>query len=221
MPRADRLALLVTAIALAGCMRIYPDSELPDVEVEWFDTDCREGTGDVALSLIGIDDLAFREDLVVPCSDTKAVFADVARERYGLEGALRSATGEMLVTDQREIDLRTGLDERVELYFGGFSNARVAWTFDMGASCASLAVDTIVFEFSSSVFPEPAVFQTFCGLSQYFVSLPDGVYTVVARAVTNMTTVAVSPASPEVTVSFDAFSDFGTLVLSPCGSSCP
>ncbi len=202
-------------------MRIYPDSELPDVEVEWFETDCREGTEDVALSLIGVDDPAFREDLVVPCGDTKAVFVDVARERYGIEGTLRNAAGEMLVTDQRELDLRTGLDERVELYFGGFSNARVGWTFDMEANCASLAVNTIVLEFSSNGFPEPLITQTFCGGLQYFASLPDGVFTVAARAVSNMTTVAVSPPSPEVTVTFDGFSDFGTLVLSPCDSSCP
>ena len=49
----------------------------------------------------------------------------------------------------------------------------------------------------------------------------DGIHSAVARAVSNMATVAISPASPEMVVSSDTFADFGTLVLSPCGSSCP
>ena len=202
-------------------MKIYPDPELPDIEAEWYEGDCRAGTADVELVLVGIDDPAFREQLVVPCTDIKATFADVPRERFTLQSALRSTTGAPFAMYEQELDLRNGLDQRAYLYFGGASNVRVSWTFDMGATCASLGADFVRLDFASPQFPEPLVQTWICEASPYFGSLPDGTYTIVARVIAHETTVAASPPSPEVTVTFDGFTDAGTLVLSPCGSACP
>lgn len=217
--RAKSLAL--AALALGGCMKIYPDPELPDIEVTWFESDCREGADVVALSLIGFDDTSFRSDVTVACSDAKKTFADVARERYRFEAELRSATGEMLSSYNEDLDLRNGLDRELSLYFGGFENVRVAWTFDMGAMCASLAVDNVMIEFTDASFAEPFAFAAPCELAVLFTSVPDGIYTVVARAVSGGSTVAVSLPSPAVSISFESFTDIGTLVMTPCGSSCP
>lgn len=202
-------------------MKIYPDPELPDIEVRWFEGDCRDGTGDVALALIGLDSPTFRADLTVPCADMKATFADVARERFRLEGSLRGMTGEEFSNAVVDLDLRNGFDERAELYFGGFSNVRVAWTFDMDATCASLAADFVEILFSSPSFADPLGWGEPCERSPALVSMPDGVYTVVARARTEQAIVAVSPPSAEVAITFDSFTDVGTLVMTPCGAACP
>jgi hypothetical protein len=219
--RSHRIELIACVAALGGCMKIYPDPELPDVEVEWYDIDCRDGEGDVALTLIGVDDTTLRNQLTVPCSDLKATFKDVARQRYMLEGSLLDDTGvEFNRSPQMEIDLRNGIDEIAYLYFGGFSNFRIEWTFDMGATCGSLAVDGIQIEFATE---GQALYHagTYCQGTPHFGSAPDGIYTVTVRATANGTTVAVSPELPDVLIDFDTFSDLGTVVLTPCGGDCP
>ena len=202
-------------------MKIYPDPELPDLDVEWYSFDCRDGTPEVVLSLTGIDDATFQAERVVPCTDLKATFADLPRERFRLDGALRMSGDPLFGTYTEELDLRNGLDKRAYLYFGGFENVRVELAFDMGATCQSLMVDTIVVEFTSTSFPEPLAQPTLCGQDLLFTSLPDGIYTARARAVAGETTVAISPESAQAAVNFETFTDFGTLVMSPCDPSCP
>jgi hypothetical protein len=109
----------------------------------------------------------------------------------------------------------------MSLYFGGFENVRVAWAFDMGATCESLAADAVVIEFTNASFPEPFGFTAPCELPVFFTSVPDGLYTVVARALSGSTPVAVSLPSPEVVITFESFTNVGTLVMTPCGTSCP
>ena len=54
MRRADVLITVALAsLALGGCMRIYPDPELPDVVTQWDEIDCRPGTGKVVVALVG------------------------------------------------------------------------------------------------------------------------------------------------------------------------
>ncbi len=215
MRRVESLLVLLAASALGGCMRIYPDPELPDVEVEWFDSDCRDAGGEVEVSLIGIDDTSFRADQTVPCLDVHAAFADIARERYRLEATLHTPSGDMVSSQPEELDLRNGLDKRLSLFFGDLENVHVAWTFDMGATCQSLAADLVIVEFSSAMFPQPFNLGASCDYAQLSGFIPDGIYTAVARALSDMTTVAESPRSPEIMISFRSFADVGTLVLSP------
>src|SRR5262249_45758768 len=49
-----RSDLLVLA-GLAGCMRIYPDPELPDLTVEWDEFECMDATADIAITVTGVD----------------------------------------------------------------------------------------------------------------------------------------------------------------------
>ena len=143
--RAELLAAF--AVALGGCMRIYPDPELPDVKVTWFEDDCQPGTGDISITLIGMDS-DVRIPLTAPCSDLEATLVDVARERYRFEALLEGDDGEVFSRYDSLIDLRDGIDERVDMYFGGFSNFRVAWTFEGGATCESLGAEGISLTFT-------------------------------------------------------------------------
>ncbi len=196
-------------------MKIYPDPELPDIEVEWFEGDCRDGGGEVDISLMGVDNTSFRADQTLPCLDVHAAFADLARERYRLDATLHTPSGDVVSNRSEDLDLRNGLDKTVSLYFGDLKNVHVAWTFDMGATCESLAADFVIAEFASTMFPEPFELSASCEDTQLTGFVPDGTYTVVAHALSDMTTVAESPRSSEIVISFRLFADVGTLVMSP------
>jgi len=209
--RAERVAAL--AVVLGGCMRIYPDPELPDVEVTWYEDDCFEGTSDITMTLIGLDTES-RVPLTVPCSDLKATFVDVARERYRFEAFLEDEDGEVFARNDTLIDLRDGIDEVVGLYFGAYSNFRVAWTFDMGATCESLERG-MALTFS---YPDRTLaFQTAvpCLLTPYFGRFPAGTYTVQLSAFDGPTTVATAPESDQFELFEDELTDLGTVTLSP------
>jgi hypothetical protein len=213
--------LIACITALAGCMKIYPDPELPDIEVEWYDGDCGETPTDMVLTLTGVDDTTVKLQTSAACSTTKATFKDVPRQRYKLQGSLFDDTGEELNRAQAEIDLRNGIDEHADLWFGSISNFRVDWTFDMDATCASLGVDFVQVEFSVDGEPRygqgaPCPFRPLSG------GAPKGVYTLRAYARDYEGTIlAVSPEVPDLMFDFDTVTDVGTLVLTPCGDDCP
>lgn len=199
---------------LAGCMRIYPDPELPDVRVEWFEDDCRPGTGNIAMALIAVETDA-RIEVTVPCANLAASFVDVPRELYRFEARLLYGDGEAFSRSDAEVDLRDGFDEEVSLYFGGFSNLRVAWAFDMGATCQSLGATGMELTFS---FPDATLaFATLvpCELTPHFGSYPDGVYTLRLRALAGGTTVASSTESDEFEIIDPELTDLGEATLSP------
>lgn len=217
----SRASLLAAVVLGGGCMKIYPDAELPDVEAEWPDVDCRGNAGEVTLVLVGVDDTAFRQERNVPCLDLGATFADVPRQRFRIEAALHAQTGEVTASYDEDLDLRDGLDARSYVYFGGYDNLRVGWTFDVGASCTSLGATAVMLEFSTPQLPHPATFVPPCEASPFSTYLPEGVYTIIARAIAGEVTLAISPRTPELTVTADGLTDAGTLVLSPCGAACP
>lgn len=195
-------------------MRIYPDPELPDVKVTWYEDDCSRGSGDVSMTLIGMDS-DVRVPLTVPCSDLKTTLVDVARERYRFEAFLQGEDGEALSRNDSLIDLRDGIDERIDLYFGGFANFRVAWTFDMGATCESLGAEAIALTFS---YPDRSpAFQSYvyCELTPFLGRFPGGTYTLQLRAVKGSTTVASSPESDEFEILEPDLTDLGTVTLTP------
>lgn len=201
-------------------MTIYPDPELPDIEIEWFSDACRPGVDRVELALTGIDDVTFHASLDRPCGELQTTFADVPRERFRLDSALRSTTGSVISMFGQELDLRDGRDGHAYVPFGA-SDVQVAWTFDMGATCASLAVDVVLLDFAPTVPAELTTVGIPCDATPLFVSIPDGTYTIAARALAGTRTVATSLPTAEIAISYDTFRDAGTLVLTPCGSACP
>lgn len=189
-------------------MRIYPDPELPDVSVEWLDQDCRNGDEMVTLTLDGMDSTTHTE-LAVPCTDIKTVFKDVKRERFHIAGQLRDASGQTISEAMYDVDLRDGLDETAFLYFGAFDDFRVAWTFDSGATCASLGAREV-----QVTFEDQFAFTYPCELGSATGNAPDGDFTVRLRAYDSAGPVAISPPQ-DVTIDSTQLTNLGTFTLSP------
>ncbi len=208
----------VLAVALGGCMKIYPDPELPDVVITWDEFTCEDAPGQVHISLYDFDGATPLDERTAPCSALSVRFDDVARERYRLEGELVTAD-RVIPTEGVEADLRDGVNERVFMYFDTFSNLRVEWTFAPGSSCATLgalwvAIDVSLpdetFEFSNTV---P------CDLPSYMTRLAEDTFRIRVRAISNsLTTVGVAP--DEEVVIGAGLTDLA-VVLAPCGADCP
>jgi hypothetical protein len=210
-------------VALTGCMKIYPDPELPDVKVTWDDSDCREGTSNVAVTLTGLDKDS-TTTTTVPCSDHIATFPDVARERFHVAGTLLDLSGNVFITsDGGDVDLRNGFNHETSLYFDGFANFRVGWAFDGGGSCASLAANSVAIVFSLPGMPDIDAFQYPCEIPQITGTAPPDTYTahLQAYAGEEETVVAVSPETAPFVITQNGFTDLGTLTLTACGAACP
>lgn len=220
--RRAKLAFTLGALAASGgCMRIYPDPELPDIEVTWGEQDCRAGTGDVAVTVTGID-ADSTVTSTVPCRDLAVTFADLARERFHVEGALLDTAGAVFVTsDGGDVDLRNGFDQGTGLYFEGFSNFRVAWAFDGGATCESLGANSVGIFFTRSGTPDVEAYQYPCEVLRYSSLIAPATYTVRLRAFAIEQVVAASPETAPFEITETGFVDLGVQTLSACGASCP
>jgi hypothetical protein len=214
----------LVALALGGCMRIYPDPELPDVVVEWAtDFECMESGDRVVVSLSSIDPAADIDTFTVPCRDGRVLFDDVDRLRYLVAAKLEDSEGVVLGGQDDEIDLRDGLSEKVFAFFGRptESNFRVSWTFDMGASCESLSATSVELLASTPGMGPFFFFTAPCDATVFRNGLRmEGTFTLFARAVAIDTIVAISPESAPFTITRGTVTDVGTLVLSPCGTAC-
>ena len=222
MSRIEPLAL---ALAVTGCMRIYPDPELPDVKVEWYpELDCMADSDRVAVSITAGEPAVEVATATAPCADGSLRIVNVARERYHVTAQIEDEAGGMLGYYEEDIDLRDGLSERVSAFFGrGFDTlVHAAWTFDAGASCDSLEATQVSLWFAMPG-QAPYVFAgESCAAGMTFQSVPvQGTYTVSARALGPRGFVAVSPETPPVELSPRLVVDLGTFVLSPCGDACP
>jgi hypothetical protein len=216
--------VLVLAAVVGGCMKIYPDPELPDIVVNWEDFDCRDGTGDVRIAVVTYEGSDVIAETTVTCSTLTVTFKDVAREHYRVEGYLLDLDGEIFSSNQSEADLRDGISERVSMYFNAFANFRVAWMFETG-TCASNGADAVEVELAymgSTMFQTSAGSE--CQFTPLFATLPTGDHRVRLRALDystpNLATIALSP-EIEVSIVENNVTDVGTLVLTPCGADCP
>jgi hypothetical protein len=207
------------ALALAGCMKIYPSSELPDLDVEWYAEDCESETSEIAIGLVNLHDGSTSETLHT-CADSRATIEDVDRVRYRVDGTLLASDGSVIVTASEEADLRNGIDTEVYLYFPRDVYLRVLWVFEAGSSCESLDVDTIELDFLD---PQYGMFtETTSCASGVYAGYPFGTdLTVMLRAVSAGETVAVSERSEPIVVMPPERVDIGPLTLVPCGTSCP
>lgn len=218
---ASRLLIIS---ALTGCLRIYPDPELPDVEIAWLDGDCTQAMATkVSVSLTGIDDPAQRADAEVACADQKVTFADVQRIRFHITAIMRDDDGHRLgIADVQDTDLRDGLDQTTDLFFDIFGpNFSVTWAFEGDATCASLAAETVALRFTPSDGTPPLTVDSPCEAELFYGFAPLGTVTVSARALAAGTTVAEAPESGPLLVQENVFTDAGTLTLVPTSGSGP
>lgn len=220
-------ACALGALSLGGCMRIYPDPELPDVLVKWEpEFTCEEDDERVVVSLSSVEPAAEVGTATVPCEDGSVRFDDVERIAYRVLARLEDQAGVVLGGDEREIDLRDGISEQIDAYFGRTpeSNLRVEWAFDMGASCQSLGATRVV-TIANMVGGGPFFFNDgACTIGVLMGVIPvEGTYTVRAWAIADEDgrTVAAAPASAPFAVSRDEIAEPAPLTLSPCGSACP
>ena len=208
---------LITSLGLlTGCLRIYPDPELPDVEITWFDGDCMQAMATtVAVSITGIDDPAQHADATVACADQKVTFADVQRIRFHISATMRDAAGHTLGTDDvQDTDLRDGLDKTTDLFFNIFGpNFSAAWAFEGDTTCTSLAAETVALRFTPTDGTPPLTVDSPCEAQLFYGFAPLGTVTVSARALAAGMVVAESAESGPLVVMENAFTDAGTLTL--------
>ena len=190
-------------------MRIYPDPELPDVKVEWLDADCRSGDEIVFITLDS-EDSTHHQEQSIACTSIKATFKDVKRERYKIKGELRTPEGEPITPAEYEVDLRNGFDESAFLYFGAYDDFRIAWNFDMGATCDSLGV-----QYVSVTFSDEFAYSFICPIGIGTGNAPDGDFSVKVTAYNNAgNPVAETPAA-DVTIDSTTLTNLGTFTLYP------
>jgi hypothetical protein len=213
--RAELLLLL--CVALGGCMKIYPDPELPDIEVFWYVDQCKPGSGDVLVVLDGIDDPAVHVERSVPCMDAKLEFADVARERYRVTGTLLDAAGTPLGGGSQPADLRNGFSTSVGL---SFANVRIAFEFDPGVTCDSLDATRVGAWIRLGDEWSPLA-QSDCDAGEIFAFSSPGMFTLAARALDEEFRLVAAAAPAEVEVATDGLTNVGPLTLVPCDGACP
>jgi hypothetical protein len=216
------LASALAVVLCGGCMKIYPDEELPDVEVEW-DPVCPAEAGDVRIVLYTWGTREVAAELTAPCGAGQVVFEDVAREQFRVDGYLLDRTGEVIGANQGwEADLRDGLSERLSSMYFELANVKIAWELEEGVSCASLGVIYISSELRVL---ESANFDqwnpTFCNSTPWWAHFPTYTSQIRLRAVGKAGTVAISDPTPELMLSETEITDAGTLLLRRCDGACP
>jgi hypothetical protein len=200
-------------------MKIYTDPDLPDVTVSWYQSDCGSAA-DAEVTLTGTDQPSIDTQRVA-CSELGVVFPNVPRQRFRVDGTLYDASGTGLNSAINEVDLRDGFGRDVTLYFGTFTNFRVEWTFDAGATCVSLGVPAVETDFTPPGMPVDLSYQSPCEPSMLMAAVQSGTYSVQLKALVGQQTVAVSQASAPLDIVSGTPTDLGIITLTPCGASCP
>jgi hypothetical protein len=221
----DRRLAWLLVVATTGCMRIYPDPELPDVVVEWL-PECDDGGVTVRLEAVAADGTVVSQD--VPCGEGTGRVEDLARTRHHVSGALLDASGEVLGrTTPEEVDLTEGHSVRtyVSYFARDHSFFRLAWTFRGGDTCASLAATSVVLDFEAGDGGESSVSHAgWCaaGATEYLPSVLGGTYAVRAFALRDDgTAVAVSGTREGVEIpDRGAVAELGTVELTRCDPRC-
>ena len=202
-------------------MRIYPDPELPDLKVTWFDFDCMDATADVGIVVTGVDTPTTVLMQTAPCTDLELKFVNLARERYRVTGTTYDTSGAMGRTADEDADLRAGFDKTVSFFFQAIPNFSVEWQFTNGDSCASLGATDVTTYFSLPGMPDAFGYGAPCEAMVFTISMPAGTYTARVRASDGNGFVAAGPEIAEFVVG-NVLTDLGVQLLTACsGSACP
>jgi hypothetical protein len=212
-----RVALLVLVVGLSGCMRIYADTELPDLAVRWSTFDCEPEMPDLELTLRKLDGTTV-DVRTVACSDLALTFVDVTPARYVVEVRTYFPDGTLATASASAVDMRAAFNAEIDVYVGIRGNLRFAWTFVDGATCASLDADAMVIEIDAPSQPFDDV--AACTLTPYVLFAYGDAVTLRLRAINSDMDVtrAVSDVVGPFALQSDGSRDLGTINLTPCGT---
>jgi hypothetical protein len=203
-------------------MRIYADPELPDVVVKWADFTCPDDVGDVRVELRSYDTDELRFEATGRCTDRSVTVADVDRERYRVRGYLLDRASEVYDASSGEADLRNGLSERVDMYWSGYANVVVGWQFANGDTCSSLGAEVVMVEQTRAEAPDYKLITVeLCTDAITWFTVVPGQLQLRVRGLGTAGTVAISEPTPVLDVAQMMRTDTGSLVLAPCGTTCP
>ena len=215
--------LVVLLAGAAGCMRIHPDPELPDVIVEW-PTDCGDDGVTVRVDVVSPDGTEVSQDAA--CADGKVRVEDLERTSHTITASLLDADGAVLGRAiPSEVDLVGGHSRRSYLpeFARDHSFYRVAWTFDGGDTCASLGARSMLIDLRND---ERAIWGGGAcadGALGFPVPIEPGTYTlrVFAYRPGDDAAVAASQPRPDVVIpDRGALADLGTIALTRCTPIC-
>lgn len=218
------LLLSFATLGSSSCMRIYADPDLPDLRVEWFDSECPPGST-VDLEITKEGEASSGQVMASgPCAELRLIVADVARDRLRVTGTLREAGGALLTRASEPIDTRDGNNKQTYLMFADpdFGRYRLAWSFPPGESCESLGASyvDVVLTNEERTFSDLAP----CSLGklEYLPFVEANTYTVLVFAITaSGTRLAAAPPLPDVVIARQgAISELGTVQLVPCTGPC-
>jgi hypothetical protein len=215
------LPAAVLVLTLSSCMKIYSESERPDLDIEWSSTECSDPDAQTMKLSLELRDGSVAAEQLVPCGDFRATFVDVKPARYNLDSFLLLPDGQVFAVGRREVDMRDAFDAREYVYFynrGG--NIRLTWDFANGATCASLGATEMIFDVRSA--DSTSSDATYCDL-QPWVGYADGDAITVRLSASaynesadTFTTRAVSEVAGPFAVTPDTFTDIGPITLTPC-----
>jgi len=217
------LRLAVLFAATVGCMRVYPDPELPDVIVEWPDT-CGDDGVTVRIDVVSADGSAISRDAT--CADGSVRVEDLERTSQTITASLLDASGGVLGRAMpSEVDLRAGHSRRTYLpeFARDHSFYRIAWTFEGGETCASVDATTMLIDLQNG---ERALWDggpCAGGTLGYPVPVEPGTYTLqlFARRAGDDAAVAASQPRPDVIIpDRGVLVDLGAIALTRCTPLC-
>jgi hypothetical protein len=206
-------------------MRIYPDSDLPDLRVEWSDDQCPEGAT-VSVELLQAGESASGQSVAsAPCAELRLTIENADRAKLQVVGVIRAADGTVVSQASEPVDARDGNNKQTYLSFlePGVGRYQVAWSFMPGSSCATVGASYVTVEFildDEKTFSE--LFSCPPGKPDYQPAVEAGTYTVLVSAILlSGPRLATAPPLVDVVIApRGEVTDLGTVLLTPCTGTC-
>jgi hypothetical protein len=219
------MLLLCGVLSLASCMRIYADSDLPDLRVEWSDLECPEG-GVVSVELVKAGEVAVGQSVAsAPCADLRLTIENIDRSKLQVVGVIREADGTVVSQTSEPIDARDGNNQQTYLSFSDpkFGRYQLAWSFVPGSSCATVGATYVTIELildDAKTFAE--FFPCSAGKPDYLPLVEAGTYTVLVSAILlSGPRLATAPPLVDVVIApRGEVTELGTVQLAPCTGTC-
>jgi hypothetical protein len=214
----------ICVLSLASCMRIYPDTDLPDIRVEWSDFRCPAGST-VAIEVVPAGQVPSGQVVAsAPCGDLRVVAEDVDRAKLDVVGVVHEADGTMVSRRIERVDTRDGNNKQTYLSFPDpeYGTVLLTWSFAQGASCTSVGATVVSVEFlSESLGVFAGIFPCSAGMADRELEVERGTYTLRLLASSQSGAKVAKALVPGVVIApRGAVTDLGTVELTPCVGPC-